>query len=748
MLTCDHNVAGDARTNLQPGHPVPARFAASGERVGTPPHGSVAPNEREPPRKITEFSDGARRQGQSRDGLVYLARLGSDVGRGSTRVGRTGPANQFPYQLAQLSLPEFKDKYEACRDDSDRDGIPSCIDQCPKTSEDFDNVDDYDGCPDAPNNRAYGMNPAIPSDFGTRICAHREGEPFEEGVRKCVGDVFGRSPTMLPRLTGMATISSGGGGSVFDPDGGISSGREPGIADSPGDGTDGEGRTSTPGPSLRRSSNFGKSISAVVNVSAGPVSFGVGGSLGESASYIDQEFMDWNGDGLPDRVAPGEVVLSGNGAVISPDDATWHLRFNVDCFFPSVAPTSTVDCRNNPSVRETDNLTVSFGLNAGGAIAHRDVSGGRNKEQAVVGKAQASFGTNAQASFSSPEVERVDVNGDGLPDLLVARQLDDGKTHLLVRLNFGYALGEIEDWGELPNVGAFRSQFAKSLNVRPTIGATENLTVSRGFGGGGGVNLLGIIQVSASVSHSQNVTGSMTSVVLIDLNKDGLPDFVTKSPGGDMQVHYNRGGSLGGAGLFGQEGKTLRLRPWAQGPLLPDVQQILDFHGVSTWVTRAIQEEQDALYTHGSSVESVAGTVEGGLFWVKVSGTYYHKWGHSFMEGGLSDIDGDGLPDRVLRQGREPAGAIQYQRNMLGGANLLRAITSPLGGRIELNYELKQPSTEDPAARWVLASTTMMNAAENVANTAPITATFNYESPYYDRYERMFHYRQQSRWTV
>lgn len=75
--------------------------------------------------------------------------------------------------------------------------------------------------------------------------------------------------------------------------------------------SDGKGGDVSLGHTLRRSSSFGVTASFGGDVSATVAALGANASIGGSSNYTDQEYMDWNGDGLPDRVAPAEIFLSG-----------------------------------------------------------------------------------------------------------------------------------------------------------------------------------------------------------------------------------------------------------------------------------------------------------------------------------------------------------------------------------------------------------------------------------------------------
>src|SRR5262249_31372717 len=126
-------------------------------------------------------------------------------------------------------------------------------------------------------------------------------------------------------------------------------------------------------------------------------------------------------------------------------------------------------------------------------------------------QAPYNIGVGAQASNGTQALtyDLIDVNGDGLPDLV-----QPGASGLLVQLNLGYRFGQPETWiapsysGPVRNVQT--AAFGISAGADFSGGSTDAVY---GFGGG--------------ISSTHNMTG--TDFDLIDVNGDGLPDLVVKS---------------------------------------------------------------------------------------------------------------------------------------------------------------------------------------------------------------------------
>ena len=62
-------------------------------------------------------------------------------------------------------------------------------------------------------------------------------------------------------------------------------------------------------------------------------------------------------------------------------------------------------------------------------------------------------------------------------------------------------------------------------------------------------------------------------------------------------------------------------------------------------------------------------------------------------------MDGDGRPNLVISDGGKQ---LVVYRNLTGRTNLLRSVTLPFGGHININYEQTTPSYDLPGRRWVI----------------------------------------------
>jgi RHS repeat-associated protein len=413
---------------------------------------------------------------------------------------------------------------------------------------------------------------------------------------------------------------------------------------------------------------FGPSFTLILG------SFGFATSNGTTGSDID--FFDFNGDGYPD------VVSGGSLQATLPNGALGSQRFSL---------------AGQSQVRQS--ATVSNNLNLGATTSA--VRAGSDDFPLNIFSEQAAYnigvGVSASSSTATMKWDLVDVNGDGLLDLV--QPVSGG---LIVRLNLGYRFGQPEIWTATNYVGVVRQ-------VR---------TVANGIGFSGGVGFT-TPDYSFGGGFSSTKDQAATEQDLIDVNGDGLPDLVIKtldtnvssvsSPDPHIQVFLNTGAGF----LAGQT--------W-NGALPVPIQSRSGLH------------RNVGLHFSIPIFIGFTPTVPPVPLWLIINPG--HNNGDSFAssQSQLRDFNGDGYADHISSSGS----AVTVHLNQRGRTNLLKSITRPLGATIALDYVRAGNTPAMPQNRWVMSSRIVFDGLAGDGADYQI-ATFDYVNGQWNRAERTFY---------
>ena len=407
-------------------------------------------------------------------------------------------------------------------------------------------------------------------------------------------------------------------------------------------------------------------------VSGGISYAGLSGSKSTQTSYSKVALMDINGNGYPDWLeeVDGSIVTQYTKATGTLGEDRMKLNVSRPRF---KASSSTVGANGSLSKQASAKNALAISINP--KPQDDETPGGSDTKNSSNGNAISSVSVSASGDFTSgtshTESDWTDLNGDGLPDMLLGDK---------VKFGLGYNFTNEESSG------------VTSLE------SSENSTWGAGLGTSIGV--LGNADISFGVNGTKTTT--KYNVSFIDINGDGLPDMVTRS-GGKFTIMLNTG-----SGFI----------PYSE-------EQQGRFN--------------ESLATSVSQYGNFAVSIPIHILFLKLRFTtkVTKSWssGVSFTSAALRDIDGDGRPDLIISDG---AKQLIVHRNLTGRTNMLRSVTLPFGGHINIGYEQTTPSYDLPGRRWVMSSVeTTGGYKENGAVRS--RNTFEYSGGYRDRRERDFY---------
>jgi RHS repeat-associated protein len=444
-------------------------------------------------------------------------------------------------------------------------------------------------------------------------------------------------------------------------------------------------RTSISGPQFAATAGFGP---ASLGFSIAPT-FGL------------QDFIDMNGDGLPDIVTAGHVQYT------KPRGQYESSARSID----NLSHTSQdLGIEVDPGVSAG---LISIG--PGKSDAHATSSNGGHDASGKPGAGVGSIGLAASIAWNDPtssgssagdptqtyadQINQVkqskeggglpagaqsiaDVNGDGLPDLVSSKP--DG---VYVRYNLGYGFAPAEvKIGD----GGFSS--------------------SNAYGGSlGGGFMLPDGSFSGGVSANWNYQAS--AYEWKDVNGDGILDRI-HNPGDGSQPTVAFGTGTG---------------------LLPDV-AFGTFESGSV-VSNTIATGPESTFTSSNGIGgSLDFTIGIPCFAfcniiIGVGGSYQNT--STAPQVDVQDVNGDGFADSVKSTAD---GTLLVRANQTGRTNLLAKVTNPIGGTIALDYTRAGNTTDQPSSVWTMSSVTV---DDGHPGDGPVQRkTFSYAGGKYDRLQR------------
>jgi RHS repeat-associated protein len=436
---------------------------------------------------------------------------------------------------------------------------------------------------------------------------------------------------------------------------------------------------------------------------------GLSGSVGESDTNTTTDLVDMNGDGVLDVVA-GDRTFVGH---ISPTAGPQLTGFQFGDGF-----------------RRRTGYDYSISL-SGTAATPLTTAGGRALLMLSPPESPSSiqYDTSAGLSMSRSQETQdlIDINGDGLPDV-VSRS----GTSIMVQYNLGNQLGAPEVFGTLDSTMAGPIDGFQSVEGATDLDSTSNALSHESTLTQESTTTLDLF--FAKFTKTTDTASNRTVRQLVDLNGDGLPDLVMKKKGAAVVVEYNRGGSFGSHKSWATPVWTAGLLPAGTSgfasqfaSMLSGTQAVADVD-VLAGSTRSF-----------SSSRAAAVNVPLGTSGLSLGLSYTYHRSFDAYELALVDINGDGAPDHVLRKAGDPDLHVKINQNR-GQANLLTTVHRPLGGTITLTYDSAGNTTSMPHRRQVLTHVNVDDGVDMGASYAsPTLATsFNYAGGVYSRNEKQF----------
>ena len=459
----------------------------------------------------------------------------------------------------------------------------------------------------------------------------------------------------------------------------------------------------------------------------------------------DHDFFDFNGDHYPDHVDNGGTV---SFLRIPTPGHTENAYFEPR---PIVGLNNTFDGSDNDGnafpLRVIDHGTIAIGIGDNLPIANKtDPSGDRSTSVSL------GFSASGKYGISSTSTDWIDVNGDGLPDQVQRVPSGDSNNPFVVKLNYGYRMGSpmktaAVNWDTSQlhygsTVTDDLNQAFGSAGLLNFAGSKVGLNAIRAQDSGGFAGALsaGAGNSGSSGSYSGgvgvgfNYTASRTLIDVIDVNGDGLPDQVMKLPGEDqLHVRLNRGADFD---------------PNEMSWYLPAAWPAANNEPTDDGIYSQLGTLDDGLSYDRAKSFNVGVNVKYCFWFICVGVDAFYANADTYGDVKLQDIDGDGLPDMVLKRPGDQT--IYVKRNRLNSeddgsahpVNVLKAVHRPLGSTIALTYKrmgnLRTDATSGlaavdmPTAKYVMASA---DIDDNFGNHYKQTFDHNPDG-FFDRLER------------
>lgn len=443
--------------------------------------------------------------------------------------------------------------------------------------------------------------------------------------------------------------------------------------------------------------------------------------LGAADTTGEVDLLDMNGDRFPD-------LVTRNGVLFNTGVAGFTAKRTGQNF-------GEFRLVNQQSMRLKASVSVGGSDEKNQAVPDTDT---RGRTRAMM---STSFSVGLDYAVSSANTELLDVNQDGLPDVV---SFDPDAKTMSVRLNTGYGLTAAIPWqnptSSMQGFGLLED-FLDTVNIigKATGAHSHRLedtgSLSAGVAVGGGFSV-GIFGGGGNVGAGYVTSLNRKATEFFDVNGDGLMDHVSRKPGAPfLLVRLNLGDH------FDSEVE------WPLPPWSPGVEDAI------TGLGAEIMARANDLSGSSSGSEEVLGFTHSRdysatfdakvcVFFVCASAYGFYNDTAGGSEVAWSDVNGDGLVDQIAKLDGDPR--LYVKLNQLGQANLLKSVTRPFGGSFQLAYERFGNEVGDgpnaavdlPSNDYVLASVSASDGRGQTIAQAFSYAEGTQQTGKYDRVER------------
>ncbi len=429
----------------------------------------------------------------------------------------------------------------------------------------------------------------------------------------------------------------------------------------------------------------------------GPLS--AGGTWCTTESEAD--FMDLNGDRYPDVVLQNKITFTDPLGGLTQTMAYELGNHQAKSFAVSGG------AAGNPGNSNASNAGTSAGAGSTRRSTRTKSRSGRLSYNSKESAESASYAGSLSAGVNYDTDRAVhswlDMNGDALPD----KVYENGE----VALNLGYRFAPPRNWG----FGQVR--------------AGESIDLSAGLG----VNLF---NGSFEIGLSSSLTLNASKEALQDVNGDGLPDYIVAA--GFLQNNFDQAAQTISQAFAQGEVVSEQL---IAGLILPQQAALVRLNTGNGFASEAVLWPGLNYLDQGASAAESANTAITGCIPIPFLGIRICinpggalGRGMSRQKTQLTDINGDGYPDHLRS---EDDGELQARLSTIGRTNLLKSVDRPLGGEMELDYQLLGNTVDLPYGKWVLSSASLQDGRPG-DGADEMKYAFEYGNGYYARHERMF----------